>query len=177
MCQNPKEIESEKIKGMEYQYLSFFLILFTILLFLVLFISKNYKPRRKLPPGPPKLPLIGNLHLFIGTLPHHCLRDLAKKHGPLMHLQLGELSTIVISSPEVAQQIMKTHDINFANRPYSSVLSLMSYNCTDIAFAPYGDHWRQQKNLHAGTAEHEARAIIRGRQGGRGCGFYYTDFV
>ncbi|EOY13928.1 Cytochrome P450, putative [Theobroma cacao] len=34
------------------------------------------------------------MHLFIGTLPHRCLRDLAKKHGPVMHLQLGHISLL-----------------------------------------------------------------------------------
>ncbi|XVF77891.1 hypothetical protein PTKIN_Ptkin14bG0084000 [Pterospermum kingtungense] len=109
--------------------------------------SKNYNPRPKLPPGPLKWPLIGSLHLFIGTLPHHCLRDLATKHGPLMRLQLGELSTVVISSPEVAQQVMQTHGVNFADRPDSIAATILSYNLTGVAFAPYGDLWRQLKKF------------------------------
>ncbi|XVF78078.1 hypothetical protein PTKIN_Ptkin14bG0099600 [Pterospermum kingtungense] len=139
---------------MDYQNLALVLILifFTIFLFMPLRLIKGKKlkknnPKPKLPPGPPKLPLIGNLHLFTGTLPHQCLGDLASKHGPLMHLQLGELSTVVISSAEVAQQVMHTHGVNFADRPSSIAASLCFYNRSDTGFAPYGDLWRQLRKI------------------------------
>uniref|UniRef100_A0A2N9I191 Cytochrome P450 n=1 Tax=Fagus sylvatica TaxID=28930 RepID=A0A2N9I191_FAGSY len=46
------------------------------------------------------------MHQFVGSLPHRALRDMAKKHGPLMHLRLGEVSTIVVSSPEIARELL-----------------------------------------------------------------------
>ncbi|KFK22859.1 hypothetical protein AALP_AAs61669U000100, partial [Arabis alpina] len=46
------------------------------------------------PPGPPRLPIIGNIHL-VGKNPHRSLADLSKTYGPVMSLKLGCLNSVV----------------------------------------------------------------------------------
>ncbi|XP_050282566.1 premnaspirodiene oxygenase-like isoform X3 [Quercus robur] len=106
--------------------------LFTWLFFLFILViywkrSKAKGQSHKLPPGPWKLPLIGNLHQLFFSLPHRSLRDLAKKYGPIMQLQLGEVLAIIISSPKVVEEVLKTHDTALANRPSVLAIEAMSY--------------------------------------------------
>uniref|UniRef100_A0A0D9VRW4 Cytochrome P450 n=1 Tax=Leersia perrieri TaxID=77586 RepID=A0A0D9VRW4_9ORYZ len=53
--------------------------------------------RHNLPPGPRPLPLIGNI-LDLGAQPHRSLARLAERHGPLMTLRLGAVTTVVAST-------------------------------------------------------------------------------
>ncbi|XP_071932968.1 cytochrome P450 71D6-like [Coffea arabica] len=77
---------------------------------------KRSKASQKLPPSPWKLPFVGHLHHLLGCPPYRALAKLAQKHGALMHLQLGEISSIVVSSPRLAREILKTHDLALSDR-------------------------------------------------------------
>ena len=121
-------------------------------LFLFVFVSlkifkRSHNNSSKLPPGPWKLPIIGNMHQLGGSLPHHGLRDLAKKYGPLMSVRLGQLQTVVVSSPEFAEEVLKTHDAIFAYRPRILMSEIMFYNSTDISYSPMGEYWRQLRKI------------------------------
>nr|XP_010929721.1 premnaspirodiene oxygenase-like [Elaeis guineensis] len=120
-----------------------------ILAFLLLLNLKSFarRPNPKLPPGPWKLPIIGSIHHLLGSQPHHSLRNLSIKHGPLMLLKLGEVNTLVASSPEAAREIMKTHDITFASRPISVSIKIASYGGKNLISAPYGDYWREVRKM------------------------------
>ncbi|CAL9172092.1 unnamed protein product, partial [Musa hybrid cultivar] len=101
----------------------------------------------KLPPGPPKLPVIGHLHLLGSSLLHRSLWELSKKHGPLMHLKLGRVPVVVVSSPEMAKEVLKTHDLECCSRPSLLSLSKISYGFSDVAFIPSGERWRQLRKF------------------------------
>ncbi|KAG6435377.1 hypothetical protein SASPL_100249 [Salvia splendens] len=81
------------------------------------------------------------------TAPHRLFRDLAAAHGPLTHLQLGELHFLLVSSADSARQVTKTHDTAFANRPAMLASEDLAYNSTGIIFSPYGHYWRHLRKI------------------------------
>ena len=98
----------------------------------------------RLPPGPWQLPILGSLHHMAGKLPHHAMRDLARRLGPLMLLRLRELPVLVASSADVAREIMRANNLAFATRPMSPTGKiLLGEGSYGLIFAPYGDGWRQ----------------------------------
>ncbi|XP_060205420.1 premnaspirodiene oxygenase-like [Lycium barbarum] len=137
---------------METQHLLFIFIslsLFLSFIFHLVHIWKKSKTlSKRLPPGPWRLPFIGNLHqLMNGRLIHHTFRNLSQRYGPIFHLRLGETSVIVVSSLDMAKEIMKTQDLHFATRPQLMAGEIIMYNHSDIGTCPYGDYWRNMRKV------------------------------
>ncbi|KAA8542691.1 hypothetical protein F0562_023810 [Nyssa sinensis] len=109
--------------------------------------SPNHqKYGKKLPPSPPSLPIVGNLHL-LGKLPHRSLQNLAKKYGPIMSMRLGYVPATVVSSPRAAELFLKTHDTVFASRPKVQASQYLSFGARGMAFSEYGPYWRNVRKF------------------------------
>lgn len=106
----------------------------------------NIKNRKKLPPGPIGIPILGHLHL-IGKNAHQDLYKLAKKYGPFMYLRLGLVPTIIVSSPETVEKVLKTYDHVFASRPHNEASQYISYGQRNLIFSKYGSYWRNMRKL------------------------------
>ncbi|KAI3726588.1 hypothetical protein L1987_66386 [Smallanthus sonchifolius] len=111
--------------------------------------STSPNTSKKLPPSPPSLPLLGNLHQLKGTV-HEAFVSLAQRYGDpngLMLVYIGTIPSLVVSTTEAAREILKTHDISFADRPATRMFKAISYNLKDSTITPYGEHWRQVKSI------------------------------
>ncbi|TXG49124.1 hypothetical protein EZV62_024999 [Acer yangbiense] len=127
--------------------LSFLLFVFTVLKIGRKSSGCNAKTLN-LPPGPLKLPLIGNLHQLSGDLPFRRLKELAKTYGPFMHLQLGHTTAFAVFSTEYAEQVFKTHGANFVERLYTLASHVLSYNSSGVASTCYGAYWREVRKVN-----------------------------
>ncbi|GFP93738.1 cytochrome p450 71d13 [Phtheirospermum japonicum] len=125
-------------------------LLFSSFIFLLIKLWKKTKSPaqyQKLPPSPPKLPVIGHLHHLVGGLPHTAFHRATQKFGPILHLKIGEVSVVVISSRQAAKEVLKNNDPACADRPESIGTKIMLYDNTDIAFSPYNEYWRQMRKI------------------------------
>lgn len=125
------------------------LLLLVFLMVLPLFLLWKHRVNggKLLPPGPPGLPFIGNLHQLERSATHIYLWHLSKQYSPLMFLRLGFVPTLVVSSPRMAEEVMRTHDREFSSRPSLLALQKLSYNGLDLAFASYGAYWREIRKI------------------------------
>uniref|UniRef100_A0A494G9E1 Cytochrome P450 n=1 Tax=Solanum lycopersicum TaxID=4081 RepID=A0A494G9E1_SOLLC len=92
-----------------------------VVIFVVYALLINIQNRKRHPPGPKGLLIIGHLHL-LGKNPQQDLQKLAKTHGPLMYVRLGLAPTIVVSSAETAEK-------------------------KNLIAAKYGPYWRNMRKL------------------------------
>ena len=97
---------------------------------------------KKLPPGPKPFPLIENL-LEVGDKPHKSLTKLSKAHGLVMSVKLGQVTTIVISSAGMAEEVLQIHDQQLSNRTIPDALRAHRHNEFSLASIPVSTRWRK----------------------------------
>ncbi|GKA31782.1 putative pentatricopeptide repeat-containing protein [Tanacetum coccineum] len=98
----------------------------------------------RLPPGPYPFPVIGNI-FELGKELHKALASLSKTYGPLMSLRLGNIITIVVSSPKIAKEILLQHDLSFSSRSVPDAGRMINHHLFSMVWLPVGDKWRRPK--------------------------------
>ncbi|PON89556.1 Cytochrome P450, E-class, group I [Trema orientale] len=99
----------------------------------------------RLPPSPTALPIIGHFHL-LGPLIHRAFHRLSARYGPLFSLRLGSVPCVVVSSPDMAREFLRTNELSFISHANSIAINRLTYG-SSLAFAPYGAYWKFIKKL------------------------------
>ncbi|KAK3012152.1 hypothetical protein RJ639_010451 [Escallonia herrerae] len=120
--------------------------LYASLLFLIFIHGLELFRRRKLPPGPIGLPLLGNL-LEIGPKPHAAFAKLAKKYGPLMTIRLGSVTNVVASVPDMAREILQKNDESFSGRTTPDAIAELDHADHAVAWISAGNVWRAMRKV------------------------------
>ncbi|KAI1785525.1 cytochrome P450 [Ganoderma leucocontextum] len=99
---------------------------------------------RPLPPGIPGIPVLGNLF----DLPKGSLwlgyRELSRRYGNLVCLQVMGRSILLINDPRVASDLLGKRSAVNSSRPVSTAVEMAGWEWS-IAFMPYGQWWRRHR--------------------------------
>jgi len=60
---------------------------------------------------------------------------------------MGFKQAIVVSSPKLAKEILKDHDLDVCTRPPSLGPLKLTYNGQEMIFSPYNDYWREIRKI------------------------------
>ncbi|GLJ09957.1 hypothetical protein SUGI_0119130 [Cryptomeria japonica] len=74
-------------------------------------------------------------------MPHHSLYALSLQYGPLMTLHLGIRTTVVVSFPAMAKEVLKTYDNILAGRPVIKINKTLSHDKSSLFLANCGPYW------------------------------------
>ncbi|XP_010540267.1 PREDICTED: geraniol 8-hydroxylase-like [Tarenaya hassleriana] len=138
-------------------------LIFVCVVFMILRFRRKTSFRR-LPPGPKPLPVIGNLHL-LGDKPHVSTAKLSEKYGPLMTLQLGQVTTVIVSSSDMAKEILQTHDRVCSGRSIPDAMTVHDHSKHGMTWHDVSNKWRNLRKIGNNyiftTVKLEARQDLR----------------
>ncbi|KAF5008758.1 hypothetical protein FDECE_4995 [Fusarium decemcellulare] len=117
-----------------------------VLLVLLARVAKVGSRGAGLPPGPPTLPIIGNLHLMPTKRPHLQFQKWAQEYGPVYSLILGTKKVIVLSSDAAVKDLLDKKGGLYSDRPDMFIGQKIASGNHRLR---YGDNWRMiHKMVH-----------------------------
>ncbi|KAI2618169.1 cytochrome P450 [Hypoxylon sp. NC1633] len=121
-------------------------IVVAILLLLIYRLSRIGQRPKGYPPGPPTLPLIGNLHQMPKEKGHLQYQKWAEEYGPVYSLILGTQVMIVLSTDEAIKDLLDKRSNIYSSRPDAYLTNVVGggYRILDLK---YGETWRMVRRV------------------------------
>ena len=89
-------------------------------------IAKLTGKRFRLPPGPSGAPIVGNWFQVGDAMNHRDLMGMAKRFGEVFLLRMGVRNLVVVSSPELAKEVLHTQGVEFGSRSRNLVFDIFT---------------------------------------------------
>ncbi|KAJ7347389.1 cytochrome P450 [Mycena albidolilacea] len=111
-------------------------------------LSRRSRSTLPLPPGPRKLPLVGNLLDIPADLAWEKYMEWSKEYNSdIIHLNLAGQSVIVLSSLEATEALLEKRSALYSDRSELHMVNgLMGWD-SNVALMKYGDTWRKNRRL------------------------------
>ncbi|KAI1363146.1 cytochrome P450 [Xylaria arbuscula] len=102
---------------------------------------------RGCPPGPPTLPLIGNLHLMPKEKGHLQFQKWAREYGPIYSLVLGTQIMVVLSSDIAVKDLLDKRSGIYSSRPDMYLGQDVVSGGFRMVLMKYGERWRMERGV------------------------------
>ncbi|OSD07441.1 cytochrome P450 [Trametes coccinea BRFM310] len=100
---------------------------------------------RPLPPGPKRLPIVGNLFNSPSAWkPWEGFRELTEKYGDMVYLEVLGKPMLILGSPSVMFECLDKHSAVTSDRAPSPMIPLAGQEC-NFGFMRYGEWWRRHR--------------------------------
>ncbi|KAG6548878.1 hypothetical protein Mapa_009641 [Marchantia paleacea] len=87
----------------------------------------------------------------MGSELHRVLADHTKKYGPLLYFKLGSLPIVIVSSADVAEELFRHKDVEFASRAHSTILyssaTYFGFGASNMGFAGWTPTLKQIRKV------------------------------
>ncbi|KAK4981121.1 hypothetical protein LTR66_001475 [Elasticomyces elasticus] len=110
-------------------------------------ISKIGSRPKDYPPGPPTLPLIGNLHQMPKEKGHLQFQRWAQEYGHVYSLMLGTKVMVVLSSDQAIKDLLDKRGAIYSSRPEVYLGQQILSGGLRVLFMGYTDTWRMIRKL------------------------------
>ncbi|KAE8371336.1 cytochrome P450 [Aspergillus bertholletiae] len=117
------------------------------LLGLVYLALKTGRRAKDLPPGPPTLPILGNLHQIPKKGSYLKFTEWAKQYGGIYSLKLGHGTAVVITDRRIIKELVDKRSAKYSNRPASYVSHDLMTSGDHLLVMQYGQQWRAARKL------------------------------
>ncbi|OAL39602.1 hypothetical protein AYO20_00999 [Fonsecaea nubica] len=112
------------------------------LVFILWKLSQVGKRPKDLPPGPPTLPILGNLHQIPSEKAYLQFQKWAEEYGPVYSLMLGTKPTVVLSSDVAIKELLDKRGGIYSDRPDMYVSQDVASGGHRLVVMKYGERWR-----------------------------------
>ncbi|KAF9525230.1 cytochrome P450 [Crepidotus variabilis] len=140
-----------------------FILLSASTLFVYVLYQSRAKPQKlPLPPGPSKLPFVGNAFSFPSTFEWEAFTQWGKDYNSdILHLSVFGISIVVLNSFEATRDLLEKRSTLYSSRPrFHLITEVMGFEWL-IPFMPYGNAWKERRRILQRHFHSQNDALVR----------------
>ncbi|KAF9235266.1 cytochrome P450, partial [Melanogaster broomeanus] len=112
------------------------------------------------PPGPPPLPIVGNVRGINPNEPWLTYSEWSKVYGDLLYSRFFNRDIIIINSEKISKDLLEHRSNNYSTRPNMITIALFGADF-NTAFLPTAKKWRLQRRFFHQTLKPDCVSRFR----------------